>query len=185
MNTLKPIWCAGLLFLTLGGTLSAQETDFDLSTQRSESQQVPPVPGHKRDHGGIVVNPTPHRMQLDTLHRLDISQGLRLKDRQRCFDDDLGFVRLAAKGPQLDIDFGEKAAARRGVKSVSGAYALDIDAKGVRIVGYDERGAFYGIQTLRQLLESPATAGLRAHRRPSGPSEPRCGRGLLRYAVVA
>lgn len=161
MNTLKPIWCAGLLFLTLGGTLSAQETDFDLSTQRSESQQVPPVPGHKRDHGGIVVNPTPHRMQLDTLHWLDISQGLRLKDRQRCFDDDLGFVRLAAKGPQLDIDFGEKAASRRGVKSVSGAYALDIDAKGVRIVGYDERGAFYGIQTLRQLLESPATAGVR------------------------
>lgn len=161
MNTLKTIWTVALLGLSLGGTLSAQESEFDLSAQRSEVQEVAPVPGHKRDHGGIVVNPTPHRMQLDTLHWLDMAQGFRLKDRRGSFADDLGFVRLAAKGPQLDIDFGEKAAARRGVKSVSGAYALDIDAKGVRIVGYDERGAFYGIQTLRQLLESPATAGVR------------------------
>lgn len=32
---------------------------------------------------------------------------------------------------------------------------MHIDKAGISIVGYDERGAFYGIQTLRQLLESP------------------------------
>ena len=37
-----------------------------------------------------------------------------------------------------------------------GAYVLRIDARGVVVTGYDERGAFYGLQTLRQLLESPA-----------------------------
>lgn len=35
---------------------------------------------------------------------------------------------------------------------------MRIDKKGVTIVGYDERGAFYGIQTLRQLIESPIAA---------------------------
>lgn len=35
---------------------------------------------------------------------------------------------------------------------------MRIDKKGVTIVGYDERGAFYGIQTLSQLIESPIAA---------------------------
>lgn len=56
---------------------------------------------------------------------------------------------------KLTIDFGKKAALKQGVKEVSGAYAMHIDKKGISIVGYDERGAFYGIQTLRQLMESP------------------------------
>ena len=158
MKRMKTIWAACILSTMLCGTLSAQESGFDLSSQRSEKQSVPPVPGHKVDHGGFVVNPTPHGMQLDPTHRLDISQGLKLKDRRGAFADDLGFVTLAPKGVTLDIDFGAKAAARRNVKPLSGAYSLDIDARGIRIVGYDERGAFYGLQTLRQLLESPATA---------------------------
>lgn len=158
MKHKKIILAAWALCTVFCGPLSAQEAGFDLSSQRSEKQTVPPVPGEKIDHEGIVVNPTPHRMQLDRSQRLDLSQGLKLKDRQGAFADDLGFVTLVSKGATLDIDFGAKAAARHGVKAVSGAYALDIDAKGIRIVGYDERGAFYGLQTLRQLVESPATA---------------------------
>lgn len=33
-----------------------------------------------------------------------------------------------------------------------------IDGKGVNIVGYDEKGAFYGLQTLRAIVESPVSA---------------------------
>ncbi len=159
MKHMKTFWMAGLLAATLCGVARAQEGDFDLSSQRSESQTVPPVPGHKVDHLGVIVNPTPHRMEIDATRRLDISGGVKLKDRRGAFADDLDFVMLSPKGGvPLDIDFGTKPAARRHVKAVSGAYALDIDTRGIRIVGYDERGAFYGLQTLRQLLESPAAA---------------------------
>lgn len=84
-----------------------------------------------------------------------MTSGLVLKDKQDKFSQDLGFLTLAKKGVKLTIDFGKKAALKQGVKEVSGAYAMHIDKKGISIVGYDERGAFYGIQTLRQLMESP------------------------------
>ena len=66
------------------------------------------------------------------------------------------FVKQAKKGVKLTIDFGAKVAKKNGVKDVSGAYILNIDKKGISIVGYDERGAFYGIQTLRQIFDRQA-----------------------------
>ena len=45
------------------------------------------------------------------------------------------------------------------MKPVSGAYSLKADAKGIQIVGYDERGAFYGLQTLRQIVNSEMAKG--------------------------
>lgn len=57
------------------------------------------------------------------------------------------------------IDYGIKAASENGVKMQPEAYSLSIDGEGIKIVGYDERGAYYGLQTLRQILESPKAAG--------------------------
>ena len=37
--------------------------------------------------------------------------------------------------------------------------ALVVNEKGITITGFDERGAFYGIQTLKQLVESPVSSG--------------------------
>lgn len=142
------------------GNLSAQESDFDLATQRSESQDVLKVPGKKRDHQGIIINPTPHSLTIDKNGSVVISDGIRLKDKQGKFSKDFGFITIDKKGIPLTIDFGTKTAAKQGVKEVSGAYRLNIGKKGISITGYDEKGAFYGIQTLRQLLESPvATQG--------------------------
>ena len=138
--------------------LFAQEADFDLATQRSESQQILRVPGRKLDHGGLVVNPTPHSLAVDDSRHLDLSGGLRIDDVRKVFSDNLGFVAASANGPRLRIDFGPGIADRNGVKKRPGAYVLRVDKKGIAIVGRDERGAFYGIQTLRQLLESPAAA---------------------------
>lgn len=146
---------AGAICALACSNLLAQEAEFDLSSQRLEIQQVLPVPGKKIDHQGIIINPTPHKLTVDRNNMLDMTSGLVLKDKQDKFSQDLGFLTLTKKGVKLTIDFGKKAALKQGVKEVSGAYAMHIDKKGISIVGYDERGAFYGIQTLRQLMESP------------------------------
>ena len=146
--------CIGLLMC---GTFSAQESEFDLASQRSEAQDVFAVPGKKLDHKGIIINPTPHKLVLDPTGRLDISGGVCLKDKHGKFSEDLDFVTFNKKGVKLSVDFGSKVSAKYGVKSVSGAYRMNIGKNGISIVGYDERGAFYGLQTLRQLVESSAT----------------------------
>lgn len=148
----RKILSAGIICLLVHGTISAQEeTGFDLSSQRSEVQNVLPVPGAKKKHRGFVLNPTPQRL-VHHKELLDLKQGVRVDDRRDCFGDDLDFLPINRKGVRLRIDFGERVAAKNGVRNVSGAYSLSIEKKGISIVGFDERGAFYGLQTLRQLM---------------------------------
>lgn len=157
MKKLLTVFAASLLC----GAASAQEAEFDLSAQRSEAQHVLKVPGERIDRGGLTINPTPHAIAVDDASRLDLSAGVAVKDRQGRFSADLDFLALAPKGVALTIDFGAKLAAKAGVKPLSGAYKLSVGKKGIAITGYDERGAFYGLQTLRQIVASPAArAGL-------------------------
>ncbi len=65
-----------------GMDLPAQDTDFDLSSQRLESQSIAKVPGQKIDHKGPVLNPVPHEMNLNLDKTLDFSAGFRVKDRR-------------------------------------------------------------------------------------------------------
>ena len=157
MTNYKKTLFAGIAGVLMCSNLYAQETNFDLSSQRSEKQDVLPVPGRKIDHQGLVINPTPQKLSFIGNEKLDISQGFILKDKQKKFTSDLNFVTFNKNGAKLIVDFGKKAAEKQKVKNVSGAYALNIHKNGISITGYDERGAFYGIQTLRQLLESPIT----------------------------
>lgn len=158
INHRTKLLSAGIICALMSGNVMAQEADFDLSSQRSEKQDVKPVPGKKIDHQGIVINPTPHQISVDRNQTCSLLEGIVLKDKQKAFANDLGFLKQQKKGVSLTIDFGAKAAARQNVKAVSGAYALSIGKKGITITGYDERGAFYGIQTLRQLMESEVAA---------------------------
>lgn len=137
------------------GNLSAQEQGFDLTTQRSESQDVFKVPGKALDHKGLIINPTPHSLKVTEGGMLNVSKGVNLRDAKGKFGKDLEFIRVDKKGAKLAIDFGEKAAVKQGVKPISGAYSININDKGISIVGYDEKGAFYGLQTLRQIMDSP------------------------------
>ena len=58
-------------------------------------------------------------------------------------------------------------------------YVLHIDSSGIIIVGSDERGAFYGLQSLRQLLKAgPELKGVTIRDYPDLPSA--CGNGLFR-----
>ncbi len=141
-------------FLASVLSLPAQDAEFDLSSQRLESQTVAKVPGHKIDYNGLIINPVPHEMNLSGGTAADISAGFKVKDRSGVFADDLKFLAYNKKGLPVTVDFGDKAAEKAGVKAADGAYRLTVTEKGVKITGYNERGAFYGIQTLRQILRS-------------------------------
>ena len=138
--------------------LYAQDNNVDLNTQRSESQDVLKIPGKVLDHQGLIINPTPHSLQKQERKTLNISNGIALKDKKGKFSNDLSFLALNKKGVKMSIDFGEKLAAKQGVKNITGAYSLTIDEKGINIIGYDEKGAFYAIQTLREIIKSPISA---------------------------
>lgn len=158
MNHYAKCAAAVLLCSFMYGPLSAQETEFDLSSQRSEKQDVRAVPGEKIDHHGLIINPTPHQLKVDKGTACSISQGVKLKDKQGKFAAYLDFLSINKKGIKLTIDFGPKTARKAGVKEVSGAYSLIVSPKGITLIGYDARGAFYGLQTLKQLAESPISA---------------------------
>jgi hyaluronoglucosaminidase len=151
-NYIRLFALASVVFFSCG-SLVAQETDFDLASQRSELQNIPKVPGEVVVHKGLVINPTPHDISVSTLSQLDISRGIKLKDKKGKFGGDMKFMTMVDRGGiQLSVDFGTKLAFKNHIKAVSGAYSLVVDKKGIKIVGYDERGAYYGIQTLRQIV---------------------------------
>ena len=84
---------------------------------------------------------------------LDVSGGVRLVDKSGRFAGAVDFLLSGdKKAAVLTVEFGQKKAAKAGVREISGAYRLTIDGKGISILGYDERGAFYGLQTLRQIV---------------------------------
>lgn len=136
----------------------SQVSDFDLSSQRKESADVPKLTGHRVDHRGLFINPVPNYLNLSVSGTLDVTAGVKLSAepgrQQRGIKEDLSFLSLRSVGVPLNISVG-KTAVCRGVRPVSGAYSLRIRRQGIDIVGYDDAGVFYGIQTLRQVLESP------------------------------
>lgn len=138
--------------IATGLTASAQ---FDLGSQRGEKQNYGVVPGHKVDHKGLIINPTPHSISFTDEGLLPTTRGFRVSDKKKAFANDLGFLSINKHGgARLEITYGDKEAQKAGVHDISGAYALTVTPKKVTITGFDERGAFYGLQTLRQILES-------------------------------
>ena len=100
-----------------------------------------------------VINPTPHSLTLQE-GTVDVSGGVRIMDRQEAFVHDVDFlVRGDKKALRLELDFHPRKAVKAGAKPVSGAYLLNIEEDGISIMAYDERGAYYGLQTLRQIVE--------------------------------
>lgn len=124
--------------LLTGFAASVTAEEVDLQQQRREDQTVNAVPGHKIDHKGIIINPTPQQLILDKRGR---------------------FLDLNKKSLKVTKKHGEKVAAKAGVKPVEGAYRLVIDNNGVTITGYDAVGEFYGLKTCEAIMKSPVAAG--------------------------
>ena len=100
-----------------------------------------------------TFRPVPHEFFLEGKKSLNVSKGVVLTDPKGVFKDACGFLRSRAKGAFLSVDFGPDAANQAGVKAVPGAYKMVVTPKGITITGYDEKGAFWGLQTLRQMVE--------------------------------
>lgn len=134
-----------------------QENDsFDLNAQRSEKQIVNPAPGHYVADRPFVVNPVPHDYTVGEAGVLPVANGFTLNGKaSKAFLEDCSSLTISSNGAPLTLTADPKVADKAGVKDVSGAYVLAVGKKGVTITGRDARGVFYGIQTLRQLLENP------------------------------
>lgn len=131
----------------------------DLSAQRKEVQSYRKVPGYYIDHKGIIINPTPHTLTVDSTVTVSVAIGFSPKGSLSSeFAGELAItgIPLSSQGLALKADYGEKAARKAGVKAVKGAYRLNIDKKGTAITAYDKAGIFYALQTLRQLLAGSA-----------------------------
>lgn len=153
---LKSILAVAIASVVASGS-SAWADDFDLGSQRSEKKEVNPVPGHKVDHHGIIINPTPQSITRPYTGELNTSGGFKVIDKNNKFANDVKFMRQAPKGVPVEIDFGKKAADKANVNAVDGSYNLSIGPNKITITGRDESGAFYGLQTLRQILQSVGT----------------------------
>ena len=165
----KKILVAFVLSLCTFTVVQAQESDFDLGSQRSEIQSITPVPGKKIDHHGLVINPTPRHLRLTSGNTVDISVGVHLiqpiSKRKLTFDyrNELTFLSLSSKGFPLQIQLVEKPlvvdVVSKKQANVDGAYSLTVSPKEIRIQAANDAGVFYAIQTLRQLIESPIAEG--------------------------
>lgn len=150
---LKNLFIAAMLAVLFAENSNAGTDDFDFTSQRSEIQSYSKVPGFKKNHEGPVINPLPHEMTIDENGAfLDLSGGVRVRDVKNKFISDLDFLKKSSSGCILKIDYGKKYVKKYGIRPVSGAYFLSIGLNGIRIAGYDETGAFYGIKTLNQIL---------------------------------
>ncbi len=113
-----------------------------------------PVPGSILNHGDIIINPTPISIKRPYTGELNSSAGLDIKNVPDKFINDFNGLPTSPYGIPVSIKHGEHAADIAGVKNKNGAYRLSINPNNISIVGYDEAGVFYGICTLRQILES-------------------------------
>ena len=148
------------ILLTAAAALCAVTTNAqDLQSQRGESQDLGGLFGMKIDHKGLVINPTPQHIATYSTDGLDIREGVALKGEAKEFSAELDFLKHNKRGKSLTITYARKGFAEdSGVENKSGAYTLAIDNKGIAIEAYDSLGAFYAIQTLRQIAESPISA---------------------------
>lgn len=181
MNAKKNLLLGMLSFVamipaTMSVSAAADDQGFDLNSQRSERQEFAKVPGHKVDHQGIVVNPTPQKFDINRAESYRLPAARNIKDVKKSFGQEIDDI--VKGGIDLKIDYGKGPAKKRKVEARPEAYRLTITPKGIEITGYDEAGAFYGLQTLRQLLNSEvaaATGTLPAMDINDWPSIPRRG----------
>ena len=91
--------CLGIAAaMAMPASLAAQDT-FDFDTQRGEKQEFNKVPGHKVDHKGLVINPTPQSLERPNTGVLNTSGGFKVKDKQKAFSaKDLGFMAPEPRG---------------------------------------------------------------------------------------
>ncbi len=100
----------------------------------------------------IVINPTPHSIERTSNRLISIKQGFNIVNTPSELASALQFITPNSKGLPLSVSYGSEVSAKAGVKQIDGAYVFKSTKKSVEIIAFNERGAYYGIQTLRQLI---------------------------------
>lgn len=149
--------------IAVSGPVMMAQDEFDFSGQRGEIQNIKKVPGNVIDRGptGIVINPTPQKMTVDKNKTIELGKGFSLKIPQAlrhavpAISPNIGKENAKRKDTRLNVTVNAREAEKAGLPTNNEAYRLIIDGKGISIVSRTHRGALYGLQTLRQILESP------------------------------
>ncbi len=120
-------------------------------TRFEENKQV----GQLEVAGQIL--PSPKYQDASVTGTVTISNGMRViapsmqKDSLKAATD-----RLQTLGASLDGEYPVKvniaAVSFEGEDAVPGSYTLEVTEEGAHVVGYDQAGAFYGLQSLAALL---------------------------------
>ncbi|MFI3299169.1 MAG: beta-N-acetylglucosaminidase domain-containing protein [Rikenellaceae bacterium] len=100
------------------------------------------------------LNPQPHSVEYTSENLIDITRGFTLTPNSSSLHGSLDFANKGEGALPITVSFGEQVAAQNGVKADDGAYMLRTSKDGVEIVGYNERGAYYAAQTLKQLCQN-------------------------------
>lgn len=114
-----------------------------------------------------VVTPKPHSMELKG-GVLSLSKGYSLRAEKSADADALDRLGLllgepSSKGVKVLVGRSTDASLRRyssDIKPISGAYKLIIEPRKVVVVGYDDRGTYYAVRTLEQLIAADRTLPL-------------------------
>ena len=99
----------------------------------------------------VRINPTPQKIELAKKGSLNVAKGFAPEGESESVAQSLLHLNITEVGQPLSIMIDKAIAQTDSSLNISGAYILDINKDGVFISAYDERGAFYAIQTLKQL----------------------------------
>ena len=147
--------CLVIAALVAVSTATAQ----DLQSQRGESQDLGKLLGHRVDRGGLNISPFPQLYVPMLCDGIDLNKGVKLVGEAVNYAEELRFIPQNKKGVKLSIRFYTEESDEDDVFAhTPGAYALEISEGKIIIDAYDDAGAFYAIQTLRQIVESPISA---------------------------
>lgn len=144
-NSMKKRWLGACLWCTVL---------MNPSVATAQHMAVQPVPQAVQMSGRTLSFPTAlHLVGSDeaNVHAVDLLRSL-LPDAVPCSS-------ASAAGRQYRILIGEKndksvKKYRRQIPPHAEGYYLSVGKKEIVVAGYDERGTYYGVQTLRQLLSA-------------------------------
>lgn len=108
------------------------------------------------------INPQPHYITTGNAS-VTLTNGVDIKSSKKLpstlIDELKKVVNENKNGVKLSIGTATDRHMQRFTKEVdlaqkSGAYYLDVKSDGITLLGYDNRGVYYGIQTLKQLVDN-------------------------------
>lgn len=117
-----------------------------------------PVPGYVVERTLPAVNPTPKFVSTPNTGLLNISGGFNIIESPEDLTDALPSDWNKKGGIPVSIKVAPDEIMNDAVK-VNGGYTLSIGPDRIKIVGMDGNGAFYGVQSLKQILNNVKNSG--------------------------